>query len=229
MVNSYIRLLPEFAAKTNGPRSPEQVPAVGTRHPILAGFEQTDIIPFGGRMTNLRVEDNRSVLMTYFPPFPGTPIDDMWTNVPRTSVPGLIVGNYGKGKVAFLSADLDRRYGMDPIPDHGNMLRNILRWATGEHILVSIEGKAMVGSHCYLQQGRLIVHLLNETGTDNQRSLLNESYAVGPLRVKVKLPAGVKGQAVRLLVADATVPHRMTDGLEFDVARLVDHEVVVIE
>jgi hypothetical protein len=229
IAHTYLRLLPELAATTNGPHNSEEPQSSGKRHTVLAGFEETDIIPFGGFLTSLRVDQGREVLCTYVPPFPQTPTDEIWMRQPRTDRAALILGTYGKGKVAFLPADLDRRYGMDPLPDHGTLLRNLVLWAAGDRVDVTVDGPAMVGSYLYRQENRLILHLVNETGADNQRSLAGEISPVGPLKVKIKLPSGVKGGNLKLLVSEQSIRAHGTRSVEFEIARLMEHEVVVIE
>ena len=51
--------------------------------------------------------------------------------------------------MAFLPADLDRRYGMDPLPDHGRLLGNLLRWAAGDQVPFRIDSAGLVGSYIY--------------------------------------------------------------------------------
>jgi hypothetical protein len=46
--HSYLRLCPELARETAGPHVPREPVVVGERHEILDGFENTDLIAFGG-------------------------------------------------------------------------------------------------------------------------------------------------------------------------------------
>ncbi len=187
----------------------------GSRHAALAGFDGTDLIPFGGVLSELRVEAGRDVLL----------------REEQTGIPGLVVGMYGKGRVVFLPADLDRRYGLEPLPDHARLLGNLLRWAAGEHIPFTVEGPGFIGSYLYRQDGRLILHLVNGTGTDNGDEISDRYFPVGPLKVRVKLPDGVRGHGVQFLAAErsGTLTRSTPQSVEFEVPRLVDHEVAVIE
>jgi hypothetical protein len=229
IAHTYLRLLPELAAKTHGPHHKGEPSAAGQRHAVLDGFQNTDILPFGGFLAELQVDSDRTMPCTFVPAFPQSPTDEIWMREPRTNIPALILGKYGKGNVAFLPADLDRRYGMDPIPDHGMLLRNLVRWAAGDRVPVSVEGPARVGTYLYRQENRLILHLVNETGADNQRALLDEPYSVGPLKIKVALPPGVKGRSVRLMVSESPVRHQRSHNVEFEIAQIRQHELVVIE
>jgi hypothetical protein len=66
-------------------------PDVSKRHPVLRGFEETDILPFGGVLEDLDVAESAEKLLTYIPPFPVYPPETSWMREPATTVPGLIV------------------------------------------------------------------------------------------------------------------------------------------
>lgn len=46
--HSYLRLAPELRSRVNGPADPGAPPAVGVRHPLLAGLDEADVIFIGG-------------------------------------------------------------------------------------------------------------------------------------------------------------------------------------
>src|SRR5438876_990471 len=87
----------------------------------------------------------------------------------------------GHGRVAFLPADLDRRFARDNLPDHGDLLANLIRWAARDHIPLSVEGAGLVDCHLYRQPGRLILHLVNLTSAGAWRQPVHELIPVGPL------------------------------------------------
>ena len=109
---------------------------------------------------------------------------------PRTDIPGLILGvPTAKDGLHFFTRILTWRYGMDPLPDHAALLGNLVRWAAGKNPVVTIDGPGRVGSYLYRQEDRLILHLVNETGADNQRSLVEEFVPGGSLQMQSE-PAG---------------------------------------
>ena len=74
-----------------------------------------------------------------------------------------------------------------------------------------------------------MLHLVNLTSAGTWRTPVHELIDVGPLRVKVRVDANVRGETVRSLVSGASVAETVKDGCcEFEVERIVDHEVVVI-
>ncbi len=231
--HTYLRLTPQLRRQVDGPHKVDEPAVTGKRHPVLDGFEETDILPFGGLLEPLRVDAGALVPMTFIPQFPVYPPEKAWMRIPETDIPGLILREGQKGgRVAYLPADIDRQYGRSNLPDHGNLLRNLVAWAAGQKgfgFPLTVEGAGLVDTHLYRQPGRLVLHLVNLTNENTWRQPLDELIPIGPLKVKVKLEAGIGGQHLRLLVAGGAIPGTLSGGwCHFEVPRIVDHEVVVI-
>jgi hypothetical protein len=222
--HTYLRLSPELRAGVWGPKGPNEPRISGKRHPALKGFEETDIIPFGGTLSALRLDAGVEVPLTFIPPFPIYPPETSWMRQPATDIPGLVL----KGRVAFLAADIDRRYGRERLPDHGDLLANLVKWAGGDSLPVRVEGAGMFDCSAYTQPGRSVIHLVNLTATG--RMPIDELVPVGPLRVAVRTPSAVKAKTARLLVSNKTVAIVIRSGwARIEIPSVLDHEVVVIE
>jgi hypothetical protein len=132
--------------------------------------------------------------------------------------------------MAFLSADLDRRFARDNLPDHGDLLANLVRWTAQDNFPLAVKGPGLIDCHLYHQPGRLILHLVNLTNAGTWRQPVHELIPVGPLRVKVKLNADVRGKKLRLLVSHQK-PAKVIHGgwLTVELRSVLDHEVLVIE
>jgi hypothetical protein len=228
---TYLRLSPQLRAGTAGPHIASEPPAKGTRHPVLKGFEQTDILPFGGSLSSMAVATNAQVLMTYVPPRPAFPPEAVWLREDRTDVAGLVVNERADGtRVAYLAADLDRRFARDNISDSGNLLANIVRWAAGDDIPLTVEGPGLLDCHLYQQAGRLILHIINLTNEGTWRGPIDELIPVGPIKVGVRLREDVRGSRVHSLVADKAVNGATSSGwVRFELPAILDHEALVIE
>ncbi|HEY1213379.1 MAG TPA: beta-galactosidase, partial [Bryobacteraceae bacterium] len=132
--------------------------AEGDRHPVLKGFEETDILPFGGLLDSLRLDPGAIVPLTFIPQFPTYPPEKAWMRIPKTDIPGLILREtltgpihprsggpgYKVNRFAYLPADIDRQYGRSNLPDHGNLLKNIIEWAALGDIPITIEGAGLI-------------------------------------------------------------------------------------
>jgi hypothetical protein len=228
---TYLRLTPELRAKTYGPHIASEPAAHGSRQPALKGFDETDILPFGGSLAPVTVAPTARVLMTYVPPRPAFPPEAVWLHESTTNVAGLVVSERANGgRVAYLAADIDRRYARDNISDSGTLLANIVRWAANDDIPLTFDGPGLLDCHLYRQPGRLILHVVNLTNEGTWRGPLDELIPVRGIKVAVKLVGDVAGNRVRSLVSDRALNGTRRDGwIRFDLGEIEDHEVVVIE
>ncbi|MGQ9634684.1 MAG: beta-galactosidase [Bryobacteraceae bacterium] len=228
--HTYLRLSPELRGRVYGPKAGDEPAPEGARHPVLAGFEETDILPFGGLLEKLEVMSGGTVPLTFIPAFPVFPPETAWMREPKTDIAALVLSTHSSGgRVAYLAADIDRRYALMNLPDHGNLLANLVRWAAGDTIPLRVEGPGLIDCHLYRQPRRLILHLVNLTSAGTWRAPAEELIPVGPHQVSVRLAEGVKGESVQLLVSEAKVAAAMRGGwCSFEVRSIVDHEVAVI-
>ncbi|TVR51761.1 MAG: Tat pathway signal protein, partial [Spirochaetaceae bacterium] len=103
--HSYLRLTPEADA--------------AQRHELLAGFDETDLLPFGGALHVVEPHVGTTVIATFVPPFPIYPPETSWMRIPRTNVPAIVARETeAGGRVVYLAADIDRTYARDNLPDH---------------------------------------------------------------------------------------------------------------
>lgn len=231
---TYLRLHPELRALANAPKSgqePAPAPApAGVRHAVLKGFDETDILPFGGTLQPLKVDDGAAVLLTFVPEFPAFPPETAWMRVTDTAIPALVVSERAQGaRIAYLAADLDRRYQRELLPDHANLLANLVRWAASDTIPLAVRGAGLIDCHLYRQPGRMILHLVNLTSAGTWRSPMDELIPIGPVRVRIKLSDGVAGRTARRLVSPGAPPLAVRQGwAEFELKSILDHEVVVL-
>ena len=92
-----------------------------------------------------------------------------------------------------------------------------------------VEGPGLIDCHLYRQPDRLILHLVNLTSAGYRRQPVDELIAVGPLRVRVTLPYGLRPRKARLLVsARSTALKPGKDWVSFELKSILDHEVVVL-
>jgi len=243
--HTYLRLSPELRAGVYGPTIGTEPPITDARHPVLAGFDLTDIVPFGGRLDVVHPEAGVQTPLSFVPPFPMYPPETSWMRHPTSSLPALILrdlplsrarerGAGGEGlpggRVAYLAADLDRCFGRDNLPDHGDILANLIRWAAGNAILLEVTGPGLFDCHLYRQPGRLILHVVNLTNPGVWRAPVHDLIPSNPLRVRLRLSDGVSGTSARLLVADQPASVTVQDGLAaFTIPSVLDHEIAVVE
>ena len=229
-VHTYLRLSPELRARVDGPHIKSEPPASGERNPVLQGFDETDILAFGGMLDPLRLDAGTETLLTFIPASPTSPPEKVWMREPKTDIPGLILNTRpNKGRVAFLPADLDRRFARDNLPDHGNLLANLVRWTAAGDLPLMVDGHGLIDCHLYSQPGRMILHLMNLTNTGAWRQPADELIPIGPLRVRIKLQPDVHGKNLRFLVAGQKHTGAVKNGWShFQINSVLDHEAVIL-
>jgi Hypothetical glycosyl hydrolase 6 len=228
-LHTYLRLSPELRARVPGPKAGDEPPASSERHRVLHGFEETDIIPFGGSLEQMRTDPGVTIPLTFVPPFPIYPPETAWMRTPKTDIAALALNTKGRARVAYLAADLDRRYGRDNLPDHGDLLANLLRWVAGDRVPIEVHGPGLIDCHLYRQPGCVILHLVNLTNEGTRRAPVEELISVGPIELRLKLPNDVPGRRAQYLVSNAKAAVAVRQGWAiFEVKSVLDHEVIVI-
>ena len=228
--HTYLRLSPELRARVNGPAAGDEPPAEGERHAVLRGFDETDILPFGGVLSPLKLDPATIVPLTFVPSFPTYPPETAWMREPTTGIPGLVLSERGRARIAYMPADVDRRYAKEHLPDHARLLANVIRWAAADSIPLAVDGPGLVDCHLYEKQGAMILHLVNLTSEATWRAPLDELIRVGPFTARVRVARELTKPAARLLVAETDRPVRVEDGMAVvEVEAILDHEVLVIE
>ena len=149
---------------------------------------------------------------------------------PKTDIPGLILNTSPSGaRIVYLPADIDRQFARYNLPDHGNLLENIIRWASKDNIPLKVECAGMIDCNLYRQPNHLILHLVNLTSAATWRQPTEEFIPVGPLKIGIKLPEDVTGKIHQLLVSKQNISAEIKDGwVSFTIPSITDHEVVVV-
>ncbi len=245
-VQSYLRLTPEMSPDIDGPKTDGSSDSTVKRHPVLAGFEATNLIPYGGTLVPAHVEPDELDTVTFVPPFQTTPTEEAYMEVTKSDATALVLHSFGTARVAYLLADLDRRYARDNIPDHGDLLANIARWAANDDnaqvcIPLAVSGPGFIDCQLYYQAThldpitkdrkppRLILHLVNLTNASTWRAPAEEFIPVGPLDVGIKLPPDILHPVADALVGPKVTNLTVADNwVRFTVATVVDHEVIVV-
>ena len=229
-LHTYLRLYPEIRKNVYGPQTGTEPEIIGERHAILKGFELTDILPYGGVLAPHNVDSGAQVLMTFIPAFPTHPPETAWMREPVTDIPGLIIHTLSNGsRIAFMPADIDSQFARFNLPDHGNLLANIIQWASKDDFPITVIGPGLIDCHIYKQPGRLIVHLVNLTSAATWRQPVDEYIPVGPITVKVKLPEGLNGEFPNLMVTGQRIVANVSNGWSnFQISSILNHELVVL-
>ncbi|MDR2233390.1 MAG: Tat pathway signal protein [Tannerella sp.] len=206
-----------------------RLPPKSNRHEILAGFENTDMLPFGGGIQIVNSNSTLKPLLSYIPPFPIYPPEFSWIREEEPDTYPIFAGTLpGGGRAVYFAGDIDRCYGRALLPDHGILLANAVEWASGGKLPLSLEGPGYIECKLYGQGNRRIIHLVNLTGSD-RAGFLDEFIPVGPYTLTVDAQ-GINPKSAYMTVQKKKAPMKIQDGkISVTVDRIMDFEMLVIE
>ncbi|CAN5557489.1 family 10 glycosylhydrolase [soil metagenome] len=228
--HTYLRISPERRGGVYGPLTGSEPAITGERHTAITGFEETDSIPFGGRLEVVRASAQAQIPLTLIPPFPIYPPETSWMRQDRSHVPALVLNEVSGGRVAYLPADLDRTYGRSRIPDHARLLANLTRWVANDRIPLAILGAGFIHATVYRQGDRFILHLVNLTGHEASGTPVHEFVPIGPFEIAVQVGNSLSALKTRALVSGELLNMSLSDGwASVTVRSIADHEVLVFE
>ncbi len=216
--HSYLRLLPDMGA-------------AGARHAVLAGFEKTNILPFGGSLVDVKVRPEASVLATYIPDFPIYPPETSWMREPRTDRPCIVARRLPQGgRCLYLAVDVDRSYASWGLPDHAQLLANAISWTAGASLPLKLDGPGVLDCNLYSQGSALILHIVNLTTSTAWPGAARDVVDVGPLAVRVRRRAGSSLNKCRSLVTSKPLPVSQDgDWAQVELQSIGYHEVLVFD
>ncbi|TCL63700.1 Tat pathway signal protein [Rhizobium sp. BK251] len=231
--HTYLRLLPELRAGVHGPKDATAPKAAGERHPVLAGFEDTDTLPFGGFLPVVGTESDVTVLATFIPDFPIYPPETSWMRKPHTHLPAITVreGAIGSRFVWFV-ADLDRCFARDEQFEHGRLIANAVNWILAEGALLTLEGgHGFITAAAYRQGNRQIVHLNNRVLTSRIPGRQAELLPIGPVTLRLRRKGASGAVPDVSLRVSSSQPNIKVEGEEIiiEIGQIFDHEVIVVD
>ncbi len=199
------------------------------RHPILDGFEDTEIIALGGGLNEAESFGPLKPIAGYVKPFPIYPPEFSYIREIDDGIAPIFAGTMPSGaRVVYLAADIDRCYGRERLPDHAALLSNAVSWTLQDKLPVQVLGEGKIDVNIYQKEQAIVLHLVNLSGCDENPGYCHRIlpiYGIG-----VTLPVSGRVQSIDLTVSKEAVPYRIRNGqLSFTVPRIADHEVVVIK
>ena len=204
--------------------------ASGRRHQTLDGFGDTTRIIHGVHRLDVQPRAEGPSPLTLIPTYPDLPMEDVYPRVPHTATRELYVRELGRSRIAYFPWDIDRSFWEVLSVDHLRLLRNTIAWAANEPPPVEVDGPGLLDVTAWRQRESMTVHLVNLTNPMMMKGPLREVFPIGPLKVRVRLPAGTRARQVRLLTADSAPRVDGTEGVVDVTVPLVSvHEVIAID
>jgi hypothetical protein len=219
-----------FTGAEEGPLLNSYLSLTGS-HPLLTGFEDATRIINGTRsVTVTPLNADVHVPLELVPSYPDLPMEEVFTRPVKTRQPGVMVREFGRGRVVYFPADIDRTFWEVLDVDLAKLLRNAVLWATNESAPVTVEGRGVLDISVWRQAHSMTVHLVNLTNPMMMKGPLREVIPLSQQRVSIRIPQGSRVARVRLLVAGAAAPYH-NDGaaIHLTVPSIGVHEVVALD
>jgi hypothetical protein len=213
MKNSYLRL------------------EMDTKHPVLAGFHETERIVNGN--ARLPVKENTAFPVkpiTLIPAYPDLPMEEVYPRRDHTGIAELYLRSYGEGRVAYFPWDIDAVFWDLFLLDHLRLFINTLDWVHQEERLISLKGPGVFDIAIWRQEKSLAIHLVNMTNPMCMQGPVRELLPSFPQELIFNLPGGIKPREVKFLSSGKQVQYTL-DGqkLCLTVPSFLDHEVIAID
>jgi hypothetical protein len=202
---------------------------------ILRNLEDAQRMIYGARRVHVTVTGAiEPAPLTLVPPYPDLPMEEVYPREPHTPTPGMLCRQLqpeeGGGRIVYVPWDLDRIFWEVLNPDHGKLIANAVRWATGEPEPVTVVGPGVLDVVAWRGPDAITVHLVNLTNPNMMRGAIRELLPVGPLEVQVRVPEGTSIARARLLRSERDAETRLVNGvLTVTVPSVSDHEVVAMD
>lgn len=200
------------------------------RHPVVSGFEETDILPFGGQLYRVEAGEQMSAIATYIPSFPIYPPEFSWMREPHTDIPVMLAGKHTSGgRIFYFAGDVDRCYGRTHFPDLGDLLANAVKWTAADKIPLKVEGPGYLDCKVYRQEDRYILHLVNLSGANQTPGYVEEFLPVGPISVSIRVDNFIPKQASLKVSEVEKNPEIKNSWATVQIDSLIDHELIIME
>jgi hypothetical protein len=200
-----------------------------TKHPVLAGFHDTERIINGN--ARVPVRENAAFPhkpVTLIPSYPDLPMEEVYPRQDHTGIAELYLRSYGEGRVAYFPWDIDAIFWELLNIDHLRLFINTLDWVHQEERLITMEGPGFFDIAVWKQEKSLTVHLINMTNPMFMQGPVRELLPSFPQAVCLNLP-GIRPREVKLLAAGKPVQYKLEGNkLSLTVPSFMDHEVVAI-
>jgi hypothetical protein len=209
---------------------------IDSRHPTLAGFEETALLPGPEQRVAVRARGVAPAAsapltpLTVVPYYPAFPPEMVFPRTPRTDQPAALFRENGRSRVAYFPGDIDRTFWRSGNPDLGLLLQNTVRWLRGtDRPPVSLDGDGIVETFAWETEPGYALHILNYTNPNMTRGFVRKFYAIGPQKAELRVAAGRRIADVRALRAARAVPFTQDgDIVRFEVPGVTDYEVVAL-
>jgi hypothetical protein len=193
-------------------------------HSRLPSLRDTNLLFIDGEYAEAAPLDRP--LLTLIPTAMFGPPEKVWSDKVETAVPGLIVSDHGKGRVAWIPWEVSGLYYRHSSPGHAGLLSDVIDMLLPQGRLVKTSAHPLVELTVMDQPSRrrTLVHLVNLTG--HQGTAYFPPVELRDIRIELARPV----QRARAVALERELPVTASGRYRtFTLPRLGAYEAIVIE
>jgi hypothetical protein len=198
------------------------------RHPILAGFEETDWIQ--GSSCRVPITADDPPILTHVAQYPWYPTEGVYSRQPHTPFHTVVAREEGRSRLAYLAGDIEAGYWRSGAVDLGNLVSNTIRWMLVDTQPIRVQGDGLIEVYGWETEPGYALHFVNFTSSGFRATAMRGLCPLGEQRVRLTLSDARPIRRARLLRSGQALPVRQAGGVvEFALPSLADYEVAVLE
>jgi hypothetical protein len=146
-------------------------------------------------------------------------------------LPGLVMSEYGKGRVIYSSTALESLYNSGGPDLVEQLIVKLVETVSNAPAPYSLMAPASLISNLMVKENHMVLHLTNWTGNKFEKPLRNEYYLapVENVRVQIRIPDGKKVEKVSTLVKTKFKKKINGHTVEVILPRIEAYQAVVVE
>jgi hypothetical protein len=176
---------------------------------MVGGPNDLYIMTNRGAKDSLSGWEERLVPLWYYEPVEvlarGERIADIVTGDELKPVlPAIVVSEYGRGRVAYLSSSLESLFLGSNIKELADLIRDLVAWVSPSPQPFEVEGPEVLITNMTYKGNQAVLHLANWTGNKFERRWVNEYYLapISNVSLQILVPEGRSVLSVKPLVED---------------------------
>jgi hypothetical protein len=146
--------------------------------------------------------------------------------------PGVVVSRYGKGKVAYIAAEVGAMYMQTGIKELSELIRDVIEYVSPQKPSYEIEAPvASLITNLRVNGDKMVFHFVNRT-TGNQERMWQNIYYIAPVenvKIKIRIPEGKEIKNIASFVPVEFSQKREKNILEITLPRIDKYQGIAIE
>jgi hypothetical protein len=146
-------------------------------------------------------------------------------------LPGIVISDYGKGKVVYCSNALESLYDYNGAALAGELIQKIVKTISGKEEPYTLDAPAGLLANLVEKENRMVLHLTNWTGNKFEKPWINEYYLapVENVRIIIRIPEDKKIKNISMFIETDYEKKITGRNLEVFLPKVEAYQAVVVE